>query len=37
MVLLPPEQIIKSLHDAVVALSHGTKQIDLTAVLIKRV
>ena len=35
---LTPEQIIKSLYDAVLAFSHGTKQLDdLTAVLIKRV
>jgi serine phosphatase RsbU (regulator of sigma subunit) len=35
---LPPELIIKSLYDAVLAFSHGTKQMDdLTAVLIKRV
>jgi serine phosphatase RsbU (regulator of sigma subunit) len=35
---LTPEQIIKSLHDAVLAFSHGKKQMDdLTAVLIKRV
>jgi serine phosphatase RsbU (regulator of sigma subunit) len=34
---LPPEQIIKALHDAVLAFSGGTKQMDdLTAVLIKR-
>ena len=34
----PPELIIKSLYDAVLAFSHGTKQMDdLTAVLIKRV
>jgi phosphoserine phosphatase RsbU/P len=35
---LPPDLIIKSLYDAVLAFSHGTKQMDdLTAVLIKRV
>jgi serine phosphatase RsbU (regulator of sigma subunit) len=34
---LPPEEIIKSLYDAVVAHSKGTwQQDDLTAVLIKR-
>jgi serine phosphatase RsbU (regulator of sigma subunit) len=34
---LPPEEIIKSLYDAVVAHSNGTRQQDdLTAVLIKR-
>jgi serine phosphatase RsbU (regulator of sigma subunit) len=35
---LPPEEIIKSLYDAVLAHSNGTRQQDdLTAVLIKRV
>ena len=35
---LSPEQILKSLYDAVLTFSNGTKQMDdLTAVIIKRI